>query len=66
MELFDQFFFPALIRQTDLQTFCQERHLTESLFQGIKIKYGFFKDLFIRQERYHGSCFFRITVSNDL
>ena len=62
----DFFFFLVCsgISQNDTQTFCQERHLTKTLFQNIVIINSFFKDFFIRQECYLCSCLFRITATN--
>ena len=62
----DFFFFLVCsgISQNDTQTFCQERHLTKTLFQNIVIINSFFKDFFIRQECYLCSCLFRITDTN--
>ena len=62
----DFFFFLVCsgISQNDTQTFCQERHLTKTLFQNIVIINCFFKDFFIRQECYLCSCLFRITDTN--
>ena len=62
----DFFFFLVCsgIFQNDTQTFCQERHLTKTLFQNIVIINSFFKDFLIRQERYLCSCLFRITDTN--
>ena len=62
----DFFFFLVCsgISQNDTQTFCQERHLTKTLFQNIIIINCFFKDFFIRQECYLCSCLFRITDTN--
>ena len=62
----DFFFFLVCsgISQNDTQTFCQERHLTKTLFQNIVIINSFFEDFFIRQEGYFCSCLFRITDTN--
>ena len=62
----DFFFFLVCsgISQNDTQTFCQERHLTKTLFQNIVIINSFFEDFFIRQECYFCSCLFRITDTN--
>ena len=50
--------------QYNAKTFCQERHLTEALFQNIVIINCLFEDFFIRQEGYFCSCLFRITDTN--
>ena len=43
-------FFLTVIPEHDLQTFCQEGHLTESLFQDIKIKDRCLENGIVRQE----------------
>ena len=56
-------FFLTVILQYDLQTLCQECHLTESLFQNIKIKDRCLKNGIIRQECYFctGLSLFTVT-----
>ena len=47
----------------NLQSLCQECHLTETLFQCIIIKYCFLKDFLIRKESNLCSSHLRLTIS---
>ena len=55
--------FLTVVLQYDFQSFCQECHLAESLFQNIKIKDRCLKNGIIRQECYFctGLSFFTVT-----
>ena len=63
MENFLSFHSFSGIFETDLQTFCQECHLSQTLFQDIIVVYSFFENIFIRQEYNCCSRQFRVAVA---